>query len=203
LIAFKVLLFGLTLAVAVGPIALLILGYGTRHGLRAGSPAALGAALADFTYALAAFFLGNRLAPHLEAHEAGLRLTASLVLVGLGAWMAWTAWRDRAKELAAAEAKPGLAGPLATIYLLTLVNPLTLLLFLGISAQLPLAGSPLRAAGYAACLFLGSLLGQMIFAVGGAGLGRILTDRRWIFRLNLASGVAIVLFGLAGLRASG
>lgn len=120
MIALKAFLFGLTLAVAVGPIALLILGYGTRHGLRAGGPAALGAALADLTYALMAFFLGNRLAPHLEAHTAGLRLTASLVLLGLGV----------------------------------------------------------------------------------AGLGRLLTDRRWIARLNLASGLAIALFGLSGLRAA-
>jgi hypothetical protein len=43
--------FGVTLALAVGPIALLIIRYAAANGLRAGLASAGGAALADLTYA--------------------------------------------------------------------------------------------------------------------------------------------------------
>ena len=50
----KAYLFGVIVAGAIGPIALLIFGIGARQGFAAGAFAGLGASLADFMYALAA-----------------------------------------------------------------------------------------------------------------------------------------------------
>jgi threonine/homoserine/homoserine lactone efflux protein len=61
---------------------------------------------------------------------------------------------------------------------------------------MPLGGSPLRSVGLALSLFLGSLAIQVVFALGGAGLGRVLSDPRWIRGLNVASGLALIAFGL-------
>ena len=57
----KPFLFGVTMASAVGPIALLILSYGLRDGFKPAAAAGLGAALADLTYAGIAFALGSAL----------------------------------------------------------------------------------------------------------------------------------------------
>jgi threonine/homoserine/homoserine lactone efflux protein len=196
-------LFGFTLAVAVGPIALLIVNLSASGGLRAGATGGLGAALADLTYALVTFLGGSALAPRIAAHAASLRGLAAGVLVVFGIWMAARALRQLRSDPAAppeAAARPSLLRrPLLTTYLLTIVNPLTLLLFAGFALQLPFAASPARAVGYAVCLALGSLIVQQALALGGAALGRFLTRPAWLAALNLASGVGICVFGVVGL----
>ena len=85
--------FGATLAAAVGPIALLILGYGMRAGLKPALGAGLGAALADLTYALAAFTIGSLLLARLVEHERVFRLWSAAALVGVGVWLMVQAMR--------------------------------------------------------------------------------------------------------------
>ena len=191
--------FGATIAIAIGPIALLIVNYGLTSGWRAAVESGLGAALADFTYGLVAFAAGHALAPALEAREGGIRLVASAVLVGFGVWMAVSAIRRRGTEARPAAGPRAPGGPLVATYLLTIVNPLTVIAFLGFAVQLPLGGSLVRSAWYAACLFAGSLCVQMLLAATGAGLGRVVADPRWVTAANVASGAGIAAFGVAGL----
>lgn len=193
--------FGATVAIAIGPIALLIVNYGLTSGLRAAVESGLGAALADFTYGLVAFAAGHALAPALAARAGGIRLVASAVLVGFGIWMAVSALRRRrAAAVGPAAARPWTrGGPLVATYLLTVVNPMTVIAFLGFAVQLPLGGSLARSAWYAACLFAGSLCIQLLLAAAGAGLGRIVADPRWTTAANVASGAGIAAFGIAGL----
>ena len=65
----KAFLFGVIVAGAIGPIALLIFGTGARQGLAAGAYAGFGAALADLAYALAAFLAGAVVLPYLAEYE--------------------------------------------------------------------------------------------------------------------------------------
>ena len=83
----KAFAFGVVVAGAIGPIALLIFGTGARQGFGAGAFAGLGAALADLLYALAAFTAGALLLPLLVAHERAIGIGCALLLVGLGATM--------------------------------------------------------------------------------------------------------------------
>jgi threonine/homoserine/homoserine lactone efflux protein len=76
--------FGATLAAAVGPIAVLILNYGIRSGLRQAVAAGFGAALADFTYALTAFSIGSILLARFTRYEQALRVVSGLILVASG-----------------------------------------------------------------------------------------------------------------------
>ncbi len=86
-------LFGVTVAIAIGPIALFIISVSANTGLNAGLRSAVGAAAADLTYALLAFAIGYRLAPLVKSQQDKLGIIASLVLVGVGLWMVIVALR--------------------------------------------------------------------------------------------------------------
>ena len=166
----KSLLFGLTIALAIGPIALLIVSYGVTRGFAAAARSAFGAGLADFTYAIMAFFAGDLLVARLDAHRAVFEIVAAGVLVFFGICMLASALREHGPVSAAPAT--GTRNELVTTYGLTLFNPLTLIAFSGFAGQLPLAGSTARALVLAAAVFAGSILVQLTLAAAGAQLGR-------------------------------
>jgi threonine/homoserine/homoserine lactone efflux protein len=189
--------FGATPAAAVGPIALLLLDYGIRGGLRHAVAAGFGAALADLAYALGAFSSGSRLLAHLALHERTLRTASAFVLVVIGVWMMARAARARLRPPVGPEG--GISRPLVATFILMLVNPLALVIFTGFAAQLPVEASGLEGMLFALSLFLGSLLVQMVFAVGGATLSGFVARPAWARALNLLSGSAITAFGIMAL----
>jgi threonine/homoserine/homoserine lactone efflux protein len=193
----KSLLFGFTIAIAVGPIALLIVNNGATRGFASASRSALGAGLADLTYATVAFVAGNLLVARLEARRAAFEVIAALVLIAFGAYMAFRAMRSGRAVKPAASAT--YSKELATTYALTLLNPLTIIAFAGFAGQLPLAGSTGRALLLALAVFLGSITVQIALAAAGAQLGRALRNPAILKSLNAASGLGIVAFGLVGL----
>jgi len=79
----KAFVFGVIVAGAIGPIALLIFGTGARQGFAAGAFAGLGAALADLLYALAAFLAGALVLPSLAEYERAIETGCALLLVAL------------------------------------------------------------------------------------------------------------------------
>lgn len=193
----KSFLFGVTMAAAVGPIALLIVSYGIRDGFKPAAAAGLGAALADLAYAGIAFALGSLLLAALARHEAVLKLASALTLVLFGAWLAGRAWRASPATTPPLHAGRA-AAPLLTTFTLTIVNPLTIVLFAAFSAQLPAATSAQAIGAAAFALFLGSLAVQLVWAAGGSIVARFLSHVGGLRVLNVASGVAIAAFGVAG-----
>jgi threonine/homoserine/homoserine lactone efflux protein len=190
----KALLFGAVLAGSIGPIALLIFGTAANRGLAAGAFAAAGAALADLAYALAAFSIGALVLPLLAAHQKEVRIASASMLVALGVLMLLR----RPAEAAAAPAKPA-ARMLLPVFLLTLVNPMTIVVFAGFVPQLPLAGSLPVAVLLAIALSAGSFAVGLAVVAAGAALGTALPGRGWRRAINAASGAGILAFGLAGL----
>lgn len=195
----KCLAFGLLVATSIGPIAVLIIATAAARGLRPGIFAALGAALADFAYALLAFSAGALALPFLEAQARAIRIGSSLVLVGFATA---TIRRSLTAGAATAAARAGARGTLLATFLLTLVNPMTFVIFAGFAPQLPLAGAPALSAWLAFALFLGSLLVQIALAASGWLLGAALPGRGWQRSINLAGAAGILAFGLAGLWSS-
>ena len=190
----RALLFGLTIAAPVGPIALLLVHIGLNHRLPAALLAALGVAAADLTYAVVALTVGAALATALSAHRLALQGFSSLLLLALGVWLAHKAFRASAQTRPVEERAPSMA----RLYLLTLANPLTIVLFVGFAGQLHATGI----AGIAvdsSMLFAGSLAVQAAYAGFGAALQRWLTNARAVRTFNVASGAGIALFGLYGL----
>lgn len=189
----KSLLFGAVLAGSIGPIALLIFGTAARRGFAAGVFAAAGAALADLAYALAAFSIGALVLPLLAAHQTAVRIASASLLVALGLLMLLRPPAD-----AAAPAQPA-ARTLLPVFLLTLVNPMTIVVFAGFVPQLPLAGSLAVAAWLAFALGVGSLTVAVAVAGAGALLGAALPGAGWRRAINAVSAVGILAFGIAGL----
>ncbi len=193
----KSLLFGLTIALAVGPIALLIVNYGVTRGFASAARSAFGAGFADLTYAVVAFVTGDLLVARLEAHRAQFETSAACLLVIFGGYMLLAALRAGTAVPAAATGES--RNELATTYALTIFNPLTVVAFAGFAGQLPLAGSTLRAFILALAVFAGSIIVQLALATTGAQLGRWLRKPAVLKTLNVASGLGILVFGLVGL----
>lgn len=187
-------LFGLTVAAAIGPIALLILNTGLRFGLSAGVRSAFGAAVADLLYAVGAAFAGAAAVQAIAGQESTLRLVASLVLIALGVYLLWGAIRPSAST----ERTPQGERPFLTTLALTIVNPLTLIVFASFVMQSE-ARAAADAIGVVIGIFLGSLVVQLALAFGGAGLGKVFSNPRALQLLNVASGAGIALFGVVGL----
>jgi threonine/homoserine/homoserine lactone efflux protein len=86
-----------------------------------------------------------------------------------------------------------------TTFLLTAVNPMTLIMFAGVVPQLPVAGSPLAAAGFALALAAGSASVGVTVGGVGAALGRALPGERGRRAISAAAATGIIAFGIAGL----
>lgn len=194
-------IFGITLAVAIGPIALLIIRYAATDGLAVGLASACGAALADFTYAIVALSVGTVITPVLTTYSVQAHRIAAITLITFGGWLIWTAIRPTPAVTGDAKPQTGTLRrrtPFLATYALTVTNPLTVIAFLAFIGQLPSDTSTTIRAVVAMGLFLGSLCIQVMLAAGGAALGHLATGRRSIQLLNLVSGVGIALFGVAG-----
>lgn len=197
----KAFVFGLTIAIAIGPIAILIINRGLSTGLKSGVMSGAGAALADFTYGIIAFSVGTFIVGFLQVNHLYFEVLAAIVLLLFGLWMMRGSIRGfNLKPSETQTTSESGMTYLASTYLLTIVNPLTVVMFMGFSGQLitPVTGFT-DVVLLAAAIFAGSLLVQLALACFGATLGKLMKDPRVIKLLNVASSLAIVLFGLAGL----
>jgi threonine/homoserine/homoserine lactone efflux protein len=196
--ALHAFLFGLSLAIAIGPIALLIIHNGLNHGASLAVRSGLGAATADLLYSLVAFLVGVRVVETLNAYEREIHVVSGLALMSVGVWLGVNALRvAKASGATSARAEHQGAGFWATL-LLTLANPLTLAIFLSFAGQLSLGGDNGTVVFLSVCVFLGSLAVQLMLALLGASLGKWVTDRRAISVLNFVSALAIIAFGVRG-----
>ncbi|MBR8053982.1 LysE family translocator [Burkholderia vietnamiensis] len=189
-------LFGLTVALSVGPVALMIANHALRAGIASGVRAAAGVATADGCYAVAAFTIGAMLAHTLASHLAQFRLVGALVLLAMGARMLWHALKDRRRTLDGAAPPPG-TRPFTSMFFVTLANPLTILLFYGYAAAA--AGAHRHWLLGAACVFAGSLVGQLVFAFGGGAIARVVKSPRWLAASHVLAALVVLAYGVAGI----
>jgi threonine/homoserine/homoserine lactone efflux protein len=198
----RAFLFGVAIAAPVGPIALLLIHTGLNHRLSAALGAALGVALADLTYAVLALTAGSGVFALLQDHDRAIRFTSSGLLLLLGLWLAARALRRPAASTDASLRPKTRAPDLIQLYLLTLANPLTILLFVAFSGQIA-ARAGVGAVLYCSLsLFLGSLAVQASYASFGAALRRWVATPGAVRRINAISGVAIAAFGVWGIASA-
>jgi threonine/homoserine/homoserine lactone efflux protein len=172
---------GFCIAAPVGPIGVMVLTQTLQWGRRAGLASGLGAALADFTYGFLAI-AGVRLA---GGHARMVATTGGLVLLCL----AWKSWR----QPPAGNAFPlqrSRFGPTAATFLLTMSNPITILLFGGLIAS---AGTD-APAHFVVGIFLGSMIWWTILSLTAAWLRRWIAIRGVV--LNRLAALTLACFGL-------
>jgi threonine/homoserine/homoserine lactone efflux protein len=193
------LILGFTIAAAVGPITLLVIRRTIEHGHLYGFVSGVGVAAADASYAgIAAFGLTAITSLLLSAHTAlGVVGGAVIAIVGARTMLA------RAAGAPVDTPRPGLLGGLASIYGLTMTNPLTIVLYAGVFAAIGLAAG----SGFldAAVLTLAVLIGSTLWWVVLTSVVAFARDRlsplvlTWV---NRVSGAALVVFGIAAVWAA-
>lgn len=192
-------MFGFFLALSFGPIVLIVINNGISHGFLAALRSAIGATLGDFTFALVAFTIGVYLLTSLDNYKSLIHLFASLVLMVFGLWMLYGATQRilKSKKLNIhSVAKPV---TLRTTYLLTIVNPLSIVAFTAFAGQIMDGEGILYAFILATMLAIGSLSMQSVYAVLASTLQSFFKKPLYVNILNVISGVAITIFGVLGI----
>ena len=191
---------GFAIAAAVGPISLLTIRRTIAHGQAYGLASGAGVALADATYAGIAAFGLTALTTLLVGGRALLGVVGGAFLVLLG--IRTMASRPGAAAAAETPERPGLPAAFASIFGLTLTNPMTILSFAGIFAAAGLSGHGGAEAGLLTVgVFLGSLLWWVVLTTVVARLRSRVTLEAltWINRL---SGALLLVFGVAAIATS-
>jgi threonine/homoserine/homoserine lactone efflux protein len=186
------LIVGFTIAAAVGPITLLVVRRTIDHGGTYGFASGLGVATADATYAAIAAFGLTAITSVLVANHAILALLGGIVIVWLGIRIAMS----RPAGPASDGERPGLVGAFASIYALTMTNPLTIVLYAGIFAGIGLAagGSFVDAAVLTVAVWAGSTLWWVVLCSFVAWFrGRV--SSAVLLWVNRVSGAVLVLLG--------
>ena len=191
------LLAGLTIAIPVGAIAVLLITEGLRNGHRAAVAGAFGIATVDLVYSTVAMVAGGIVTSLLAGHEKPVQLVAAAVLLAVGVNGIVRAARTSPM------AEPGpLTRAIGATYLkfvgLTAVNPATALYFVALAPTLgPRVSGAGAATAFVIGVFLGSVSWQLVLALGSATLGPRLSPgvRRLTSFLGfgLVSGLAVAL----------
>lgn len=195
-------LAGLSVAMPVGPVGVLLLRSGLVDGVRVAVGAACGIATVDLAYAVLAVAVGAPVSRVLGEHAGLVRGISAGVLVAVGLVGLGAAARSlRRQDPAEPAATPEPAGTSARAYLrflgLTAVNPLTAVTFttiaVGLAAQVGGAGS---VSAFVVGVGLASLAWQLVLAVTSGLLGLRVPPRArtWV---SMAGAGVVVLAGVA------
>jgi len=186
-------IFGITLAISIGPIAMLIINRSINCRLQTGILTGLAAAFADFTYCIISFVAGAAISVLLIHYEVLLKDFASITLIFFGAWLLLNAFKNSNKVVN--NSGSSCNRPFISTYALTLANPLTIVAFSGFAAQ-----SAIRSFNViifsSIALFAGSFLIQVSLALFGTALKKFISNRSIIFFLNIISSSSIIGLGL-------
>lgn len=192
---FQSFLFGLTIAIAIGPIALLIINYGLNCSFKTAALSGTGAALADFTYSLIAFAAGTGIAVSLASYQQEVKLISSFILAAFGARMLYRAISKR-KQTGKGNHNMKCKAPLISTYALTIINPLTILLFIGFAGRSEVNGiSGILVNGLG--VFTGSLIIQLSLALFGNRLKALFKNQTAVFSINVVSALTIIILGFS------
>jgi len=190
-------IIGLSIAAPVGPIGILCIRRTLANGRVAGIISGLGAASADAIYGCIAGFGLTFISNFLVGQQFWLRLLGGIFLGYLGVKTFLSKPTDRAATVRG----NGFAGMYASIFFLTLTNPMTIISFAAIFAGLGLAsssGSYASAALLVSGVFLGSASWWLILS-GLVSIFRVRFQARGLLWVNRISGLIIASFGLFAL----
>lgn len=182
------IILGFTIAAPVGPIGLLCIRRTLAHGWRAGLFSGLGAATADTLYGCLAALGLTALAQFQQP--------AAIVGGFLLLWMGW----QTARSVPTAAATVTQSNMYLSTLALTITNPMTILVFLGMFSGMSGVGQLSQSAAIAlvAGVGVGSALWWLSLSQITAWLGRDITPNGMVW-INRISGLCIAGFGVSSL----
>ena len=187
------LIIGFTIAAAVGPISLLVIRRTIEHGGIYGFASGLGVATADSSYGAIAAFGLTAVTSALVSGKLVLGVVGGVIIAVLGV----RTIMSRPGEVARDAERPGLVRAFASIYALTMTNPMTILSFAAVFAALGLAvgASFLDATVLTLGVWAGSTLWWVVLTALVTWLRERVSTRALLW-VNRISGAALVVFGI-------
>jgi len=189
----KSCIVGLAIAAPVGPIGFLCIRHTIDSGLALGLAVGLGAALADAVYGIIAAIGFSAVASFLMSKLALVKFVGGLFLLYLGIKEFRIAGQAESMSLLP---RRTILRTIGSTFLLTLSNPMTLMVFMGIFSSLSgdLACSMDQSLSMVVGIFLGSML-WWIFLSSMVFVTRSYLPLALLRKINIVSGVFLILFG--------
>jgi threonine/homoserine/homoserine lactone efflux protein len=188
------MIIGLTLAVPVGPIALMCIQRAVADGRLHGIVSGIGVATADSFYAGVTFFGLTAISGLIIAHQISLRLAAGVVLILVGIRIILTI----PAPLTVKTEHETYVKDYLSMVAIAIANPLTLIFFVAILPGFGVVfyeNSVLSASEFVGGVFFGSTLWWIILC-GSIGSVRSRISADHLKLINRVSGVLIVCFGV-------
>lgn len=187
------LIIGFTIAAAVGPISFLVIRRTIEHGGIYGFASGLGVATADASYGAIAAFGLTAVTAVLVSGKLVLGIVGGAIIALLGV----RTMLSRPGAVARDAVRPGLPGAFASIYALTMTNPMTILSFAAVFAALGLAvgASFLDATVLTLGVWAGSTLWWIVLTAIVTSLRERVSTGALVW-VNRTSGAALVAFGI-------
>jgi threonine/homoserine/homoserine lactone efflux protein len=191
---FHAMVAGLALAAPVGPVGLVCIRRTLSRGMLSGFLSGMGAAIVDAMYASVAAFGVTIISSTLAKYSSILELVGGLFLCALGIH----AIRSHKVVEASDPQSHSHYGDFASVFVLTLTNPATIIGFAALFSALGLTGEEGSRRGamiLVSGVFAGSALWWLILSTVMHHIRHFLSGKsmHWI---NLVSGAAIVLIGV-------
>lgn len=193
-ILFKGLLAGLMIAMPLGPVNLLCIHRTLARGSKVGLISGLGAATADTIYGIIAGFGLTLVSIFLIRHQITLRIVGGIFIIILGISVILNKAGDNSNN----NDNKGLFKAYTSTFFITLTNPLTILIFLGIFTGLGLTTQDVnyvQATILVSGVFMGSVIWWTILS-GGVNFFREKFTDKVLSNISHLSGILISLFGL-------
>jgi threonine/homoserine/homoserine lactone efflux protein len=187
------LVIGFSIAAPVGPIGVLCIRRTLADGQLNGLISGLGAATADAVYGCIAAFGLAFLSDFLVHQQVWLRVVGGGFLCFLGVRTILAKPSEKKNDTK----KLGLAGAYGSTFLLTIMNPITIISFAAVFASLGLGSSAVdygSAALLVLSVFIGSAIWWLILS-GSVSFLRAKVTPRMLLWINRVSGAIIFAFG--------
>ena len=191
-------LLGFITVMPVGPIAVLIIERTAWQGILAGLATGLGAAVADGLYGVA-IVTGFMAVTSLSAYEDIMAIGGGLLLLWLGIHNLYRFWQHTYAEQGqkTEQNRHHWGYHFGTSFILTLMNPMTIILFVGLISLLSKMAENKAISPFilVAGLFVGSVLWQ-IFLVAAAKIAVTIFSSKLYALLDFISGTLLVIFAI-------
>jgi len=190
----KGIVVGFSVSVPLGPIGILCVQRTMNYGRRSGFASGIGAALSDMTYAVITGFSITFIIEFLQNNQLAFQIAGAVLLLLLGIKIYLT----QPKLNTGSKGRPNasLIGDMVSTYFLTITNPLTLIVFIGVFAGFGMA-SDVVSLRSTILIILGIFLGAALWWFALTCIVNLFRSKinentlRWI---NKIAGATIVIF---------
>lgn len=188
--------FGITLWIAIWPMAMIIIYRSFTSWYIHGIVTWLWVSLADLTYAIIAFSLGGILSSYLQDNAVLWRIISACVLLGFGIYMLRKSTYKPNVQIKK-EKKASLIKDFTSAYALTIVNPMTILFFRGFSWQIVSSTTTFMSIVILSLwVFIGSLLIQSSIALISGWIKSRIINLEIVQKINIIASSIVIVFAL-------